>query len=54
MWGYHWVPLLFIVASAVVAANQVAADPLNAGAGLALVVLGLPVYYIWVRKHANH
>jgi APA family basic amino acid/polyamine antiporter len=55
MWGYRWVPLLFIAASVVVAANQVAADPLQAGAGLLFVVLGLPVYYLWIRpQHAHH
>jgi len=55
MWGYRWVPLLFIGASVVVAVVQVAADPLQAGAGLLLVVLGLPVYFLWIRsKHAHH
>ena len=54
MWGYHWVPLVFIVVSVFVAGNQVAADPLNSGAGLGLVMLGLPVYFLWVRnRHAN-
>jgi APA family basic amino acid/polyamine antiporter len=55
MWGYSWVPLLFIAAAIVVAVNQVAADPLQAGAGLLFVVLGLPVYYLWIRiRHAHH
>jgi APA family basic amino acid/polyamine antiporter len=55
MWGYAWVPMLFIVASVVVAVNQIAADPLPAGAGLLFVVLGLPVYYLWIRtEYANH
>jgi APA family basic amino acid/polyamine antiporter len=55
MWGYSWVPALFIAASLVVAVNQVAADPLQAATGLALVVLGLPVYYLWMRaRHADH
>ena len=55
MWGYPVVPALFIAASAVVAAIQIAADPAESAAGLAIVVLGLPVYYFWTRsKHANH
>jgi APA family basic amino acid/polyamine antiporter len=54
MWGYGWVPALFAVASVVVAAIQIAADPAQAGTGLLIVVLGLPVYFLWKRKkHAN-
>jgi APA family basic amino acid/polyamine antiporter len=53
MWGYRWVPALFGVASVVVAAIQIAADPAQAGTGLLIVVLGLPVYALWKRKHAN-
>jgi APA family basic amino acid/polyamine antiporter len=54
-WGYPWVPLAFIGAAILVAVIQIAADPLQAATGLALVVLGLPVYYLWVRKyHAHH
>jgi len=55
VWGYPLVPALFIGASVVVAAIQIAADPWRAATGLAIVVLGLPVYHLWVRaKHANH
>jgi APA family basic amino acid/polyamine antiporter len=52
---YPLVPLVFIGASIVVAVIQIAADPLQAATGLLLVVLGLPVYYFWVRtEHAHH
>jgi basic amino acid/polyamine antiporter, APA family len=55
MWGYAWVPALFGVASLVVAVIQIAADPVQAGSGLLIVVLGLPVYFLWKRnKHAHH
>jgi APA family basic amino acid/polyamine antiporter len=55
MWGYGVVPLLFGAASLVVAAISIAADPWQAGAGLLLVVLGLPVYYLWIRnRHVHH
>ncbi len=36
-----------------VAAIQIAADPWQAASGLGIVVLGLPVYYIWIRPHAH-
>jgi APA family basic amino acid/polyamine antiporter len=55
MWGYPAVPLLFLIAAVVVAAIQIAADPWRAATGLALVVLGLPVYYFFIRpRHAHH
>ncbi|HLK61997.1 MAG TPA: amino acid permease [Bryobacteraceae bacterium] len=55
IWGYPVVPALFIVMSVVVAVIQVAADPVQAATGLLIVVLGLPVYYLWVRtRHADH
>lgn len=52
VWGYPIVPLVFIAAAIVVAVLQIAADPLRAATGLAIVVLGLPVYCIWLRKPA--
>ena len=53
-WGYPVVPVVFGAAAIVVAVIQIGADPVQAGTGLLFVVLGLPVYYIWVRSHANH
>ena len=60
-WGYPLVPLSFTGASIVVAVIQIAADPLQAAIGLLLVVIGWPVYHLWVRKrpativtHAHH
>lgn len=51
-WGYPVVPLVFIAASLGVVFYQVAADPKKTSVGLLLVVLGLPLYYFWVRKSA--
>jgi APA family basic amino acid/polyamine antiporter len=45
------VPVVFACAAVVVAVIQIAADPVQAGTGLLIVVLGLPVYYYW---HAHH
>jgi APA family basic amino acid/polyamine antiporter len=53
-WGYPLVPLSFIGASLVVAAIQMAADPLQAATGLLLVVLGWPVYHLWARRNRAH
>lgn len=54
MWGYPWVPGAFTLASIAVASVQIAADPGKAAAGLGIVMLGLPVYYLWVRKRHGH
>jgi len=53
-WGFPFVPLLFIAASAGVVFFQIAADPWKASAGLLFVMLGLPLYYFWIRKHARY
>jgi len=52
-WGYPMVPSLFIVSAVIVVGNQIAASPLESVAGLALVGMGLPVYYVWARKGAG-
>jgi len=52
-WGYPWVHVVFAVAALIVAALSIRANPVDAATGMGLVVLGLPVYYIWV-SHANH
>jgi len=46
-----FVPVTFAIAAAMVAAIQIAADPMQAATGLLIVVLGLPVYRYW---HAHH
>ena len=53
LWGYPVTPLLFAAAAITVAVVQIAADPVQAATGLALVMLGLPVYYLWIA-HARH
>jgi APA family basic amino acid/polyamine antiporter len=49
-WGYPIVPIVFIVASLVIVLNQIYREPVEALAGLGIVALGAPVYYLW---HAN-
>ena len=51
--GYPLVPALFAIAAIVVAAVSIAAQPGPAVTGLVLVVLGLPVYRLWIA-HAHH
>jgi APA family basic amino acid/polyamine antiporter len=59
-WAYPVTPIVFAVSAIVVAVISITADPWRAAAGLGLVVLGLPVYRLWVRGrrpkalHADH
>jgi len=48
--GYPWTPLLFILAAAALVANTIATQPVRAGVGIGVVLLGLPVYFVWRGK----
>lgn len=45
--GSPVVPLLFAAASAAIVINQLVSDPVWSTMGLAMVVAGLPVYWLW-------
>jgi basic amino acid/polyamine antiporter, APA family len=45
--GYPWTPLLFIVAAVALVANTIATQPGRAAIGIGVVLLGLPVYFVW-------
>jgi APA family basic amino acid/polyamine antiporter len=49
LWAYPVVPVLFVVASAVVVVVQVRAVPVDSAIGLGMVLVGLPVYLLWSR-----
>jgi APA family basic amino acid/polyamine antiporter len=48
--AYPFVPLLFIVVSLVIVVTQVMASPANSAIGLGLVLVGLPIYFVWSRR----
>jgi len=48
--GYPVVPVLFIAASMAIVVNQIVRTPLPALTGLALVALGVPVYYLTASR----
>jgi APA family basic amino acid/polyamine antiporter len=50
VWGYPWVPVVFVVASITIVVNRLISEPLDSVAGLGLVALGVPAYFIWVRR----
>jgi APA family basic amino acid/polyamine antiporter len=51
--GYPWTPLLFITAAAALVANTIATQPGRAAVGIGVVLLGLPVYFIWRKSAIN-
>lgn len=51
--GYPLAPLLFVAASAGIVFNQVRANPRDSVFGLGLILVGLPVYFVWSRLHSK-
>jgi APA family basic amino acid/polyamine antiporter len=51
--GYPWTPLLFIIAAAALVANTIATQPARAAVGIGVVLLGVPVYFIWRKKDGS-
>jgi APA family basic amino acid/polyamine antiporter len=50
VWGYPIVPALFIIASFAIVVNQMVSDPKESIFGLTLVLIGLPMYYLWTKR----
>jgi len=50
-WGYPCIPLLFILASSALLVNTLITDPRDSLFGLAIVLLGVPVYLGFRRKN---
>jgi APA family basic amino acid/polyamine antiporter len=50
VWGYPYVPAIFIASSAYIVVNQIIHDPKESAIGLLLVLAGLPIYYLWLRN----
>jgi APA family basic amino acid/polyamine antiporter len=48
--GYPWLPLAYLIVATVFVALTLRARPLESLAGLALALLGLPLYWHWRKK----
>jgi basic amino acid/polyamine antiporter, APA family len=46
-WGFPVVPVLFALTCLAIVLNQVVSDPRESLTGIALVLVGLPVYFVW-------
>ena len=51
--AYPLVPLLFIAGALTVVVNQVLDQPGESALGLGMVLLGVPVYYLWARPNRS-
>jgi amino acid transporter len=45
--GYPWVPLAFLVASVAMLLNALVEQPGSTAYGFVIILLGIPVYYLW-------
>ena len=48
--GYPWTPLIFVLVAAAIVLNTVLLHPGQTAIGVALVLLGVPVYWFWRRN----
>lgn len=53
--GYPWVPLVFLLASVAMLVNALIEEPLVTGVCFGVILLGIPVFYIWraVKEHSR-
>jgi APA family basic amino acid/polyamine antiporter len=49
-WGYPYVPLIFIIVLSGILMNTLIKKPAESLTGLGLVAIGVPVYYMWMRR----
>jgi basic amino acid/polyamine antiporter, APA family len=49
-WGYPFTPVFFILAALFISLNSLINEFRNAVAGLAIILLGVPVYFYWKTK----
>lgn len=48
-WGYPWAPGIFVIAGAAMVVNEMIRNGATAIAGVAVIVAGIPVYYLFRR-----
>ena len=53
VWGYPYVPILFLMVTVYLLLNTIWATPYRALSGLALIVVGLPMYEYFSRRAKN-
>lgn len=49
VWGYPVLPIAFIIAALAIVANTLLSTPAESILGLAIILVGVPLYYAWKR-----
>ncbi len=49
-WGYPVVPILFLLASIGMVVNALVTDPVNTGITFGIILIGVPLYFLWKRR----
>lgn len=49
-WGYPWVPAAFLIGAVFLLGNYLISEPWIFAADIAVIVSGVPVYWLWVRE----
>ncbi len=52
-WGYPVVPALFLIAALFLLGNYMISEPLVFGLDVAVVLSGVPVFWLWTRRRAR-
>ena len=53
VWGYPFVPIIFLVVSTWLIIQTISNHPRQSGIGLGLILLGLPVYWLLARRSST-
>ena len=53
MRGYQLLASIFVLSSAAIVVHQIVTEPAESFTGLAMVLAGLPVYWIWTRQRSR-
>jgi amino acid transporter len=52
-WGYPWTPLIFLIAAVALTVNLWLVRPVRSSVGLAVILAGIPFFYLWREKTAG-
>ena len=52
VWGYPWVPILFVIASAILLYYTFTDNVRNSALGIAVILAGVPFFLVFARKRA--
>ncbi len=53
VWGYPFVPAIFILSSFAIVISQIVSNPVNSISGLLFVASGFPIYYLWIKRNSK-